>query len=258
MIDVNQPVTNPELVAAIESVRTKYSPEAESAVIHALKKAHFLSPVTFTPPLEPSIDGKIALEQDTAINFFGYSSENSEFLPVFTDWDELRKWRNIPDEQTLITSYDDVCTLIQEKSHFAGFVVNPWGHNLLITPELIQRFNTPVSTPWTVKEETQVLIGPPANYPHGLTNAVSNYLKTQKNVKRAYLVLMNRGGESSFLIVVDFTGDRDATFSGIAAVAVPHLQKGELLDMIPLEPGFAETVANDYQPFYKRKAFGLF
>ena|GEM_PF-5238042 len=58
-------------------------------------------------------------------------------------------------------------------------------------------------------------------------------------VNRAYLVLMQKDGEFSFLIVVDFTRDRKETFDGIAAVAVPLLKKGECLDMLPLAPALA-------------------
>jgi len=257
-VNVNTPVTNPELVAAIEAVRANCNAETKATIVNCLTEAHFLSPVSITPPLEPSIDGKSTLRKDTAIGFFALSSANGEFLPAFTDWEELRKWRNDPNEQTLITTYDDLCALIEKGSNYAGFSINPYGHNFLVTREMIQQLNRPTPNPWTVEKETEVLIGTPANYPRELTNAVSKYLKTQKNVKSAHLVLMNNGGESSFLIVVDFIGDLEATFSGIAAVVVPYLKKGELLDMIPLEPGMGETVAKDYPPFYKRKAFGLF
>jgi len=259
VVDVNKPVTNPELIAAIDAVRANPSSETQNAVIDNLKRAHYLSPVNITPAPEPNTDGIITLTKDTIISFLGLDSADGTFLPVFTDWDELRKWRNDSNEQTLINTYEDICTIVGDGAKYAGFSVNPYSsRNLLITQEMIRQFNAPVANSWTVKEETKIQIGVPANYPRELTDAVSKYLKTQRNVKSAHLVLMHNAGESSFLIVVDFVGDRKTTFSGIANIAVPHLKKGELIDMIPLEPGLGETVAKEHPPFYKRKAFGLF
>lgn len=258
MFDVNTPVSNPALVDAIGAVRANPTTETVAAFWHELKQAHFLSPVTVTPHPEPGEGGKIALTADTTISFLGLTGANGEFLPAFTDWDELRKWRNIPGEQTLVTTLDDLYAMIQKEPKRGGFAINPYGCDLLVTPEMIRQFENPAPNSWTVDKPTEVLIGTPANYPRELTDAVAKYLRTQKNVKSAYLVLMNKSGESGFLIVADFTGDRRATFNGIAAVAVPYLKKGEVLDMIPLESSIGKSVARDYQPFYKRKAFGLF
>jgi hypothetical protein len=260
MVDVNKPVTNPALVAAIEAVRAEFNGETEATFLTELKQARFLSPVTITPKPEAGADGEITLPQDTTISFFTLNGASGAFLPAFTDWDELRKWRNIPDEQTLITTYEDLRTMVLRKPDHGGFAINPYGCDLLITPEMLQDFERPASNQYTVQKDTQVLIGKPADYPHELVAAVSKRLKTQKNVKSAYLVLMKKEGESSFLIVVDFIGDRRTIFDGIAAVALPHLKKGELIDFIPLESGIGADVARDYPPFYKhkRKAFGLF
>jgi hypothetical protein len=113
-------------------------------------------------------------------------------------------------------------------------------------------------TQWIVEEDTKVRVGLPANDPVVLKDAVAKYLKTQKNVKRAWLVLMEKGGERSLLMVVDFFGDRQTTFNGIASVAVPKLREGEMLDIMPAtNDGFCQTI-KDYPPFYKRKTFWFF
>jgi hypothetical protein len=127
-----------------------------------------------------------------------------------------------------------------------------------ISPEAIDRFDQLLPTANVMKSGTKVLIGTPAAYPNELTAAVTAYLKTRKTVKSAWLVLMNKEGEFSFLIVTDSTGDRDEISYGIGKAARPHLRKGEILDVMLREPGISENVAKGYKPFYKRKKLGIF
>lgn len=206
-IDVNKPVTNPDLLAAIDALQNNTTAETE---------AFFIS--------------------------------------------ELKKWRDEQNEQTIISTYDDLSSMVIKDSTHSGFVLNPYGCNIMITRNMIEHFNNSsnYAIPYTLEKETKVMIGTPANYSHELTKAISDYLKTKKNVKSAYLALMQKDDESSFLVIVDFTGDRRETFDGIASVAVPLLKKDELIDMVPLDDGIGQSVANDHAPFYKRKLLGLF
>ncbi|MCL2118720.1 MAG: enhanced serine sensitivity protein SseB [Planctomycetaceae bacterium] len=259
MFDINQPVTNPELIAAIDAMRTTSSHDTEDAVVNALKNARYLCPVTISPQPESDGSGVSVFKTGTTIVFFGLTDANgNNFLPVYTDWSALRLWRNIPDEQTLVLTYEDISGKVMEDLSFCGFVINPYSHNFQILNDTIERINAGPHSEWTVKKDTQVFIDLPAHDPVALKDAVSKFLKTQKNVKSAWLVLMHRDSEQSFVIVVDFVGDRQATFGGIASVATPNLQKGELFDLVPADSDFGQSITRDYPPFYKRKMFGLF
>ncbi len=57
-------------------------------------------------------------------------------------------------------------------------------------------------------------VGPkePANYPYALAGAIRVLLKTMHSVKRAWLLLMRKGDEESFLVVVDFDVGRRSVF----------------------------------------------
>ena len=260
MIDVNKPVTNPELINIIHALKENFTPEVEKDFLRLMKTAHFLSPVIIDKVSTPDENGVTTLEKNTTIKFITLEiADNQLFLPVFTDWIELRKWRNIANEQTLITTYDDLCTMVEKTAAHAGFVINPCGESILITRDLIEQFNNPQPLQsYTVKEDTQVKIGIPADYPKAMTNAISKYLKSQKNVKSAYLVLMEKEGEQSFLIAVDFTRNRQITFNGIASAATPHLKKEQFIDMVSLDSGIGINISSKYSPFYRRKTFGLF
>ena len=144
MVDVSRPVTNPALAAAIDAVRANFSGETEAALIAEIKKAHFLSPVTFSIPPEPSGEGKATIKEKTVISFFGLTdTEGANMLPAFTDWDELRKWKNVPDTQTLVTTYADLCSIVKDHPEDAGFVIDPCGRNLRITREVIEHMEHP-------------------------------------------------------------------------------------------------------------------
>ena len=259
MHDINTPVTNPELVGAIEAIQKNANADTQDSYIKALKNARFLSPVTIEPhPELGNVGGKTTLETDTKISFVGLTDVNGDsFLPVYTDWPALRQWRDNPDEQTLITSYDDISYMVLKDETTAGFVINPYSHNIPVRRDLIPHINAGPVTQWTAEAETTIHIGVPSNDPVVLKEAVSKYLRKQKNVTGAWLVLMEKSGELSFLVVVDFAGDRNATFSGIASVAVPLLREGELIDMVPADSDLGQKVIRDYPPFYKRKTFGF-
>lgn len=255
MVDVNTPVANPELVAAMEAIRKEVTAETQSAYAAALKAAHFLSPVNIEPRPKPGdTEGKTTLKAKTTISFLGLDdTQGGHYLPVYTDWPALRQWRNIPDEQTVITTYDDVIGMVLRDTKTDGFVINPYSHNMPVRREMIAHLSGGQAKQCTVEKNTNVRIGTPANDPVALKKAVAKYLKTQKNVKGAWLVLMEKKGELSFMMAVDFTGDRRATFDGIAAVAVPLLRNGELLDMTETSSGIGRHIANGYPPFYAAK-----
>ena len=256
MSDINTPVTNPELVAAIEAVRRQTNADTQYAYFTALKNARFLSPVTIEPRPGPGgEDGATTLKADTTINFLCIADANGDnYLPVFTDWPALRRWRDIPDEQTLITTFGDIGTVVSRDDKIAGFVINPFSHNIPIRQDMIDRINAGLPNHWTVDKDTTVLIGVPADDPVALKDAVSKHLTSQNNVRAAWLVLMEKEGERSLLIVVDSTGDSHATFNGIASVAVPLLRDGEVLDMVASDSTIGQRVARGYPAFYERAA----
>jgi hypothetical protein len=261
MVDVNQPVTNPSFVMAMNALLATPSPESESAFLEELRKAHFLAPVAITPQPQPADEtGKTTLQESTTIAFHMITNdEQQNFFLLFTDWEELRKWRNEPNQQTLIVTFEDLSAMILgENDTSSGLVVNPYGQNFLLDKDRIALLNgKAISRPYTVKQETKVLLGEPKDYPHALVEAMKQHMKTVREVRKAYLLLMVKDDEQSFLVVVDFRGDRKKIFNGIAAAAVPHLGKGQFLDMVPAEDKLGQDAIRGKKPFYARSIFGF-
>ncbi len=89
------------------------------------------------------------------------------------------------------------------------------------------------------------------------SDEISKYLKTCKNVNAAYLRLMVKDNEQSYLIVVDFSGDKNEIFSGIANAGVPF-SNGKYLDFVSLSSDFGKSAVEKVESFYKKKKFGIF
>ena len=129
MDDVNRPITNPELTAAVERMRRENSRESREAVLDlVITTARFLAPVTITPAPEEQDPGEAALGQGTQIQFqLLANQEGQPFFPAFTGWEELRKLCGPKNQQTLVLTFDDYAAMVVRDTRAAGFVVDPFG-----------------------------------------------------------------------------------------------------------------------------------
>ena len=282
MVDVNTPVTNPDLVSAISDMQQDNTTEKQNRMIDEVMKAHFITPVNVSP--EPKHDRDLcdchdpehdhdhcdcdchdhdhttALQKDTTISFYSIEdSAGQHFFLAFTDWDELRKWQNNDHQQTFIVTFDDISGMVlQQKSRWDGFVINPYGDSIVVNNELVKALKDEMErragggvVEQVIEKETTVQLGEPRVYPADMVNAICAHVKKQKNVKAAYLRLMEKDGEQSYLVVVDFTGDRRDVFDGIGKAAWNHLN-GMFIDLVPFDTDFGQQAAAGVEPFYKR------
>lgn len=259
--DVDIPVTNPNFVAAFQALSESHTEQSQRVFLEELKKARFLAPVMLDPKLsrgDPEI-GEATLQKGTNISFMLIEREDgSTYYPAFTDWEELRKWNQEPDISTWVLELADYRALFSQGEPVQkGFVINPLSQSLLISSEWL-RGSEGGFREHTVEEDTQVLLGEPKEYPYEMAEALKAHLREEKSVKKAYLQLMVKGEEKSYLLVIDFAdAERRALFDGIAHVARPYLD-GMFLDMIPYDEDFGGKAAEGKKPFYRKKLFGLF
>lgn len=264
MVDVNTPVTNPRLKTLLHQLSVEQTVNVQNLALEEIAlHAHFLSVVIISDLPKGDDSGILTLKENTTIQLPILTAvDERNFYPVFTDWEELRRWNQEENPQTLILTFDDYADMVATTESAAGIVVNPFGESLTLNRELLAHMKTHKDilskgvSKQEVNQETEVLLGEPKEYPTAMVEEICQYLKKNKAVRTAWLRLMIKNQEQSFLLVVDFQGEKEAVLGAIAAVAKPYL-KEMYLDMVPLETEFGQSAVQNIEPFYQRKK-GLF
>lgn len=264
--DINQPIENPKLKDLISDLRkadNAHFAAVNEAIAEEIAMNAFMLAVMNTDGagIENNNDGTATIKKDTVLSFeFLADGKGRTFLPVFTDWDELRKWDKYKDSfvQTLVLSFDDMSAITAGKN---GIAVNPFSDNYVISAEnvLSMKRHKEVLTKGfseeVVKKDTKVQIGDPADYPAEMAEAIRRYAEKNKGIRAIWLKLMIKEGEKSYLLIVD-ADDAPACFNGIGEAANPYIGKGMFLDMVPYNSEFGRKAAAG-KPFYKRSK-GMF
>lgn len=250
MIDINKPVTNPKLLNYIARLEREGTKEAEKTFISEMQSATFLAPaIVSTKPL--SI-GQVVLEDDTPVSMYSLENKSDErFLMAFTDWEELRKWSKEDNKQAVVLKYNDYARLLlKQDASWDGFVINPYGANIVIRKDMLQAINNQNTE---IQKGSAISIGVPSEYPHQLVKAVSSYLKKRSQVRSAYLVQMVQNEQVSILLIIDVKGDSNSVFKGVGKAIKTYLKKDQLLDMVPMDSSLGKQAVHGQQPFYVKK-----
>jgi hypothetical protein len=215
-------------------------------------------------PKEPNKEGMKTLSEGALIQFPNLvnQGDNTKWLPAFTDWEEFQKIYSREEWSGNISSYDDLIVLSNKSE---GIVINAGGVALRINEKnkhLIEEYRKNKDTlkeakviPQVLKKDTKVLIGEPKEYPTDMVHTMIRFMKTQKGIKKAYLRKMIKDDEMSYLVIVDFVGDKETIFKGIADAALPYLN-GLNLDLHETDK-WAMDICKDVKPFYKKGFWGL-
>ena len=126
-MEFNKPVSNPMMVGSIELLKAEDTPEHRQMFLDELQKAKFLSPVVIDPVQFPMLS----------------TEDGRKFFMAFTDWTELKRWRDEENQQTFAMNFDDYAGMLLRKdaqgniSPALGFVINPFGGNIVVTREMV-------------------------------------------------------------------------------------------------------------------------
>jgi len=110
------------------------------ALIKELTKANYLVPVILASVPEGIKDGKIPEGTVFSVpSFLNPSDKSKSLLPVFTDFEEVRSWKNDvwqKQKTTIVTNFKDTADLSKKNDN--GMVINPFGENpIILTTEMI-------------------------------------------------------------------------------------------------------------------------
>lgn len=251
-MDINKPITNFKLVEILEEIKNNYSHQKEAEFFEELVCTKFLVPITNDSLAECS-SGETTLKENATIKFIAINdSKGNAYLPIFTDWEEVKKWNSDDNIKMLILTFQDckAIAMVEDNEH-KGFVLNPCGQNIVFGEELIRQIERENGKP--EKEET-VMLGIPENYPVQMVEAIKKSLVHMPSVKSAYLLLMIRGeSDKSYLLIVDSSEEHNGIFEKIGDIAMEYLGEEEKLDFVPLSSEFGQSAIEGHTPFYKYK-----
>ncbi len=142
-MEFKKTVTNPMLVGAMEVLRAEDTPEHREMFLEEVLKAVFLMPAVVTPTPEIGPDGEVKLSPDSRIQFPMLSApDGKQFFMAFTDWTELKKWKDEDGQQTFAFRFKDYADMLLKKTPdgkenpASGFLINPYGAKMMITKEV--------------------------------------------------------------------------------------------------------------------------
>lgn len=258
--DITKAVENPrfkELFAQWNE--SKSDADLSNLMEEVVLRARFLAVFESSAEFKDTGDHTAVIEKDTILSFPLITDvEEHSYQPVFGDWVEVGKWQALKKPpQSLILSFDDLHEMFVKRENVAGIVINPFGERFVISREWMASLKIRKDlvvkgmAEVTVNKPTKVTLGEPKVYPVEMVRAITGHLKKTVGVKRAWLRLMIKDGEQSYLLVVDFTGDRGTVFGGIAQAARPFLN-GMYIDMVPLDDDFGQQAVDGVVPFFMK------
>lgn len=268
--DITKPVTNNKVRDLLEK-RARIADAASQEMSDCMNElldeiafhARFLTVTSMTGGgIRREEDGNATILKDTVISFEGINDVNgNHFIVAYTDWESLRRDPRHPDDdvETVVLSFDDYCLMV--KNNCSGIAINPFSDNYVMPKELIQHVKEIKEMQQSghcekvVQKDTKVQVGEPAEYPVQMIDAISKAAKTDRRVNAIHLKLMVNGDEKSYLLIVDFNGDRNEVFGLLANAGKPFLPEGMYLDIVPISDNSWKKVA-DNKRFYRKKLFG--
>ncbi|WP_044974366.1 enhanced serine sensitivity protein SseB C-terminal domain-containing protein [Ruminococcus sp. HUN007] len=197
-------IENPALVYAMYEMKDKKTKETEAKFISELRRATFITPAVVEVKGE---DGEFRVAEDssqkgeTRIQFMMLQNDKKErFLPAFTSMEEVRKWRKEDHFQTVICNFDQYINIVASDAEGPrGLAIDPYGSNILLSRELLEGLKSAIDE----RNNSQVFIADLKEHPEELEDALRDFFNEDGTVEQAYLQLMRRGNDVSYLLIVD-------------------------------------------------------
>ena len=253
-MDINTPVTNPNLLNAIQLMSEDKS--YESHFIDELFKATFLCPGKLNKGDTVKVgENKLIAKEGMTIDLSSLEiMPNKNFLMAFTDWDELLRLKQDDQQQAFLFSFDDYKAVLTNNTCYEGVIINPFGASIAINKEDLIALRPEQNL---VQKGESVMIGAPKDYPTDMVEKLKSYFHAARTVDAAYLLWMARGNETSYLLVLGSSLSPQKIFPVVGEICQPYLE-GKPLDMIPMDSAFGKEAIKGQEPFYQKQESKIF
>jgi len=131
--------------------------------------------------------------------------------------------------------------------HIKGFVINPYGCNLVIGDSQIETINSESAK---ISAGEKIAVGKTKEMPVDLLKVLSDFFAKTKYVQQAFLLWMVRNNECSYLLVLDAENEVKTLFKSISDISHDYLN-GFFLDIVMADTSFGRSVIENQLHFYK-------
>lgn len=239
-------VSNPQLVGAIAAFRKKSAPETERPMIEALHQAQFIAPVRLVTPTE-DMNLEDGQKHQTQIQFVMVQNGDKKFFPLFTDMEEMSKWQNPPEYQTMILPFAQYAAMFQQNGDAEGLVINPFRQT-----ESLAMPKQQVVAMVQQRQQGQVQLFDLKDKPMDLMKELSAHLANVPEVHAAYITGMRVGGRESFMFVLDCDPVEETRpiFEPVAQIANKYTNNNPC-GIITSEHVAGKKIMKENPPFYQ-------
>lgn len=124
-------IINPTLMLAISRMKEDDNKESQKKMMDEAFKAKFLVPCVMQMKPGTEQDAKRDTT-NTLVNFNMLKTKGGQMYFIgFTDMDSLKQWQDIPNQNGMIMTFEDIADMVLRAGDKAeGFVLNPMTTNL--------------------------------------------------------------------------------------------------------------------------------
>lgn len=189
------------------------------------------------------------------------SPQGENFFPVFTSSEDLEKWDEVNDADTIQLTFDDYAIMLNNNgSSLGGIAINPFSDNFRVDRRLVAQWYQ--SKQMTVQghannvitKDTKYEIYVPEPYPAELSEKLSETAKGIPEVKRLWLRGITMEGREGYLVVADFDSGDKQKLIPVLGEAGRELLGGKLLHFVTVGTPFADDAVKDLLPIYNKDA----
>lgn len=232
---VRKPVKNPEVVVCAnilvqEMSRRNAPPVLRENLIKAVTRGEFLVPANKNVKYDET--GKIEIGSQISFQMIR-NPQGHNFIPVYTDLIEFKKFDTEDKFAGIIVPFAGIKPLLEKAE---GIVINPQGANVPLNmkinekkPDVKNTLDKQVSeglindSQEESRYDSNYTLGSSEALPEEMLKEVSEFLSTQKGVRKAYAIGITRANKPGCLYIVEFEGDSIALYQGLVMTSARYV-----------------------------------
>lgn len=266
-IRVDADIKNPELseqlavrkaICSSEKTDGKAVKENLGKIVSEIvERATFLVPAEIE--CEPTKDknGISSVPASIPISFVVFSDGSQKYIPIFSDNEQVARWDKAANIHMFSMNFEQIIHILDQMGGDEGLVLNPYSDNLMMKRSMIMQWHEQLQI--SRQGHASHAISPDMAdkayalnpYPFQLMNTLCAVARENENINAMWLRGIKLNDEHSYLLIVDFTGDRQSALPPLGEAAKKFLGN-KPLHIVPRDEGFGGKVVEGVTPIYTK------